>query len=94
MFDLRNEESDNVRGTIRVEVDGFYYYVELFKRHVMNTEKSNNKRGRGRPRKPEATTNLNFRIEKDVLAWIDANKGNTSRNQFINDILRKATGIK
>ena len=47
------------------------------------------KRGKGRPRKPETTTNLNFRIEDDLLAWIDAHKGTISRNQFINNIIRK-----
>lgn len=26
---LRNERNKPLRGTIRVEVDGFYYYVEL-----------------------------------------------------------------
>ena len=47
------------------------------------------KRGKGRPRKQEKTTNLNFRIEEDLLAWVDANKGSISRNQFINNIIRK-----
>lgn len=27
--DLRNEQNKPLRGTIRVEVDGFYYYIEL-----------------------------------------------------------------
>lgn len=53
------------------------------------TAKAVNTIRRGRPRKPEATTNLNFRIENDVLAWVDANKGGISRNQFINNIIRK-----
>lgn len=26
---LRNEQNKPLRGTIRVEVDGFYYYIEL-----------------------------------------------------------------
>ena len=26
---LRNEQNNPLRGTIRVEVDGFYYYIEL-----------------------------------------------------------------
>ncbi len=47
------------------------------------------KRGKGRPKKQEATININFRIEDDVLAWVDAHKGTISRNQFINDIIRK-----
>ena len=85
---LRNEESDNVRGTIQVCVDGFYYYVELFKSMT-----ADGKKGRGRPRKPEATTNLNFRIEDDILEWVDTNKGDKSRNQFINDTLRNIIGI-
>ena len=85
---LRNEESDNIRGTIQVYIDGFCYYVELFMSMIADSKK-----GRGRPRKPEATTNLNFRIEKDILEWIDANKGDKSRNQFINDILRNTTRI-
>ena len=85
---LRNEESDNVRGTIQVYVDGFCYYVELFMSMTADSKK-----GRGRPKKTEATTNLNFRIEKDILEWIDANKGDKSRNQFINDTLRNITGI-
>lgn len=85
---LRNEESDNVRGSIQVCVDGFYYYVELF---ISMTADS--KKGRGRPRKPEATTNLNFRIEDDILEWVDTNKGDKSRNQFINDTLRNIIGI-
>ena len=54
---------------------------------------ADSKKGRGRPKKTEATTNLNFRIEKDILEWIDANKGDKSRNQFINDTLRNITGI-
>ncbi len=29
---LRNEHNTPLRGQIRVEVDGFYYYVELFER--------------------------------------------------------------
>lgn len=53
------------------------------------TAKAVNTIRRGRPRKPETTTNLNFRIEDDVLAWVDANKGGISRNQFINNIIRK-----
>ena len=28
---FRNEKGKTLRGTIRVEIDGFYYYVELFK---------------------------------------------------------------
>ena len=48
---------------------------------------------RGRPRKQEATTNLNFRIEDDILAWVDANKGGISRNQFINNLIRKEVGL-
>ena len=47
------------------------------------------KRGKGRPRKPETTKSMNFRIEEDLLAWVDANKGAISRNQFINNIIRK-----
>ncbi len=54
---------------------------------------ADSKKGRGRPRKPEATTNLKFRIEDDLLVWIDAHKGDKSRNQFINDILRNTTRI-
>lgn len=53
----------------------------------------NIKRQVGRPRKPESTTNLNFRIEDDILVWVDANKGNLSRNQFINNIIRKEAGL-
>ncbi len=50
-------------------------------------------RGKGRPRKPESTTNINFRIEDDVLAWVDAHKGTISRNQFINNIIRKQAAL-
>lgn len=28
---LRNEFGSSARGTIKVEIDGFYYYVELYK---------------------------------------------------------------
>ena len=28
---LRNESDKELRGTIKVEIDGFYYYIELFK---------------------------------------------------------------
>lgn len=28
---LRNEIGSSARGTIKVEIDGFYYYVELYK---------------------------------------------------------------
>lgn len=28
---FRNEKGKPLRGTIKVEIDGFYYYVELFK---------------------------------------------------------------
>ena len=28
---LRDEKGMNLRGTIKVEIDGFYYYVELYK---------------------------------------------------------------
>ena len=28
---FRNEKGKDLRGTIQVEIDGFYYYVELFK---------------------------------------------------------------
>lgn len=28
---LRDEKKKPLRGTIKVEIDGFYYYVELFK---------------------------------------------------------------
>ena len=28
---FRNEKGKDLRGTIQVEIDGFYYYVELYK---------------------------------------------------------------
>lgn len=28
---FRNQEDKDLRGTIQVEIDGFYYYVELYK---------------------------------------------------------------
>ena len=28
---LRNESDKELRGTIKVEIDGFYYYIEVFK---------------------------------------------------------------
>lgn len=28
---MRNEFGSSARGTIKVEIDGFYYYVELYK---------------------------------------------------------------
>ena len=30
-MNLRNKKDKPARGTIQVEIDGFYYYVELFK---------------------------------------------------------------
>lgn len=48
---------------------------------------------RGRPRKPEATVHLNFRIEADLLEWADQNRGGISRNQFINNLIRKEAGL-
>ena len=51
------------------------------------------KRGKGRPRKQEPTKAISFRIETDLLEWLQANKDNRSINQKINDIIRKEIGI-
>ena len=55
----------------------------------MATQDLEKKRGRGRPRKEEPTTAVNFRLENDLREWIVSHKGAKSMNQFINDIIRK-----
>lgn len=56
-------------------------------------EQTTAKRGVGRPRKEIASIGLNFRVEVDLLGWLDANKGDKSRTQFINDIIRKTAKL-
>ena len=51
------------------------------------------KRGRGRPRKQEPTTAVNFRLENDLREWIVSHKGAKSMNQYINDIIRKEAAL-
>lgn len=51
------------------------------------------KRGKGRPRKKEPTKAISFRIETDLLEWLQDNKDERSINQRINDIIRKEIGL-
>ena len=55
-------------------------------------QEENIKRGKGRPRKQEPTKAISFRIEVDLLEWLQNNKDERSINQRINDIIRKEIG--
>lgn len=51
------------------------------------------KRGRGRPRKEEPTMKTNLRLELDLYEWLKDHRGETSINQFVNDIIRERAGL-
>ena len=51
------------------------------------------KRGRGRPRKEEPVMTTNIRLEVDLYEWLKDHRGETSINQFINDIIRERAGL-
>lgn len=41
----------------------------------------------------DKTENFSLRLDNDLYAYIEANKGNMNRSQYINYLLRKVTGL-
>lgn len=49
---------------------------------------------KGRPRKETPlSAPFSIKLDQDLLDYLNMNHGEKSRNQFINDLLRKAAGI-
>lgn len=51
------------------------------------------KKGRGRPRRDNDIIAVTQRIDVDLYEWLQANRGKNSLNKFINDIIRKEAGL-
>jgi len=81
---LRNEESDNIRGTIQVYIDGFCYYVELFMSMIEEPIK------RGRPKRVQQVKRINFHLDADLYAIADQRRGDMTMTLFLNSVIRKA----